>query len=68
MYVLLGLPFPDDFKPSQSHSLTLLANISTPTDFTPWKGVRVVEKHTHLPQCIQKLTGQDKCPIGDAGT
>jgi NAD+ synthase (glutamine-hydrolysing) len=34
--------------------------------FTPWKGVRVVEKHTHLPQCIQKLTGQDNCPIGDA--
>jgi len=34
--------------------------------FTPWKGVRVVEEHTHLPHVIQKLAGQQKCPIGDA--
>ena len=34
--------------------------------FTPWKGVRVVEEHIHLPHVIQKLTGQQKCPIGDA--
>jgi predicted amidohydrolase len=34
--------------------------------FTPWKGVRVVEEHTHLPHVIQELAGQHKCPIGDA--
>jgi NAD+ synthase (glutamine-hydrolysing) len=34
--------------------------------FTPWKGVRVVEEHTRLPHVIQKLAGQQKCPIGDA--
>lgn len=34
--------------------------------FTPWKGTRIVEEHTHLPHVIQKLMGQHKCPIGDA--
>ena len=36
------------------------------SDFSPWKGERIVEDY-YLPRMIQKLTGgQRKCRIGDA--
>ncbi|KAI9829254.1 MAG: hypothetical protein M1819_006434 [Sarea resinae] len=33
--------------------------------FTPWKGVRVVEKF-YLPRSVSKIIGQKEVPIGDA--